>query len=117
MKVIVKFGDIIKEFDNQDIILIGNNSECDFMIPEMLPTENLKMVYAEKYNNYVLMNISQTRDIHYNDKVFSKVLVNQQFRITTPKLTQPLEIEVQTEDLNQIAPSSSYNLPLSCSVL
>ena len=111
MKVIVKFGDIIKEFDNQDIILIGNSSECDFIIPEMLPTENLKMVYAEKYNNYVLMNISQTRDIHYNDKVFSKVLVNQQFRITTPKLTQPLEIKVQTEDLNQIA-SNNQEMPM-----
>ena len=86
MKVIISFENNVKEFTNSDTILIGCSSECDFVVSELAETEVLKLVYAEKYNNYVLLNVSQSRDILCNNKVFSKILVTPRFTISSPKL-------------------------------
>ena len=94
MNVIIKFGNNIKEFENQDTIIIGGSVGCDFVV-EDLGQDVLKMVFAPKYNNYVLMNVSQTREILCNNKVFSKILVTPQFTLSGPKFSMPVEIEVK----------------------
>ena len=70
MKVVIKYGDLTQEFENRANITIGNNTNCDIVVPELGDEEVLKLVYAQKYNNYVLMNVSQSRDILCNNKVF-----------------------------------------------
>ncbi|MDE6138563.1 MAG: hypothetical protein K2F57_03745, partial [Candidatus Gastranaerophilales bacterium] len=94
MNVIVKYGNLSKEFNNQETITIGK-CNCDIVIPEFADDEVLKLVYAEKYNNYVLMNLSQSREIFCNNKVFSKILVNNRFVISSNKI--PVNIEVLVE--------------------
>ena len=47
MKVVVKYGNLSKEFDNQETITIGNKN-CDIIISEFSDDEILKLVYAEK---------------------------------------------------------------------
>ena len=76
MKVVIKYGDLTQEFENQANITIGNSPSCDIIVSELGDDEVLKLVYAQKYNNYVLMNVSQSRDILCNNKVFSKILVS-----------------------------------------
>ena len=94
MNVTVKYGDNIKEFENQSVIIISNDEAADFTVSGLGEAEQLKLVFVEKYNNYVLMNVSQSRDILCNNKVFSKILVTSQFSITSAKLEQPVEIMV-----------------------
>lgn len=94
MKVIIKFGNNVKEFKNCDTILVGSSSESDFVVPELAETEVLKLVYAEKYNNYVLLNVSQSRDILCNNKVFSKILVTPHFTISSPKFSKAIDVEI-----------------------
>ena len=96
VKVIVNFNNIIKEFDNQDSIVIGNTSDCDFVLPQLAEGDVLKLIYAEKYNNYVLVNVSQNREILCNGKVFSKILVNKQFTIDVTYLDNQIKVEVNS---------------------
>lgn len=94
MKVVIKYGNSYKEFKEQATITIGNNNNCDFVISEFSENEILKLVYAEKYNNYVLMNTSQSREILCNNKVFSKILVTPKFVISSPKISSTIEVAV-----------------------
>lgn len=95
MKVILNFDDISKEFDSQNTIVIGSAPESDFVLPQLAENDILKLIYAEKYNNYVLVNVSQNRDILCNGKVFSKILVNPQFTVNVNYLEKPINIEVK----------------------
>lgn len=95
MKILIKYENSSKEFINQATITIGNNENCDFIIPEFSSNEVLKLVYAEKYNNYVLMNTTQNREILCNNKVFSKILVTPDFVITYPKLKTAIEVSLK----------------------
>ena len=101
MKVVIKFGDNLKEILNQDTIVISSVLGADFVIPE-LGDNVFKMVYAEKYNNYVLMNVSQNKEFLCNGKAFSKILISQPFNITGTGLSRPIAIEVVIcdEDFN-----------------
>lgn len=94
MKVVIKFGDNLKEFENQDTIVIGSSVGSDFEVPNMASTDVIKMVYAEKYNNYVLMNVSQNKELLCNGKTFSKLLVNKMFTISGAGLPRSIEVEV-----------------------
>ncbi len=102
MKVVVKYGNLSKEFDNQETITIGNKN-CDIIISEFSDDEILKLVYAEKYNNYVLMNVSQSREILCNNKVFSKILVNKNFIISSNKISGNIEVEVEVPVKTSVA--------------
>lgn len=94
MNVVIKYGNVSKEFNNQEIITIGNHN-CDVIVSEFSDEEVLKLVYAEKYNNYVLMNISQSREILCNNKVFSKILVNNNFIISSNKISGNIEVGIE----------------------
>ena len=56
MKIIIKYLDKIQEFENQNTIVIGNNDSCNFFIEELKEETTLKLIYTQKYNNYVLVN-------------------------------------------------------------
>ena len=119
MNVIIKYGNVSKEFNNQEIITIGNHN-CDFIVSEFSDEEVLKLVYAEKYNNYVLMNVSQSREILCNNKVFSKILVNNNFIISSNKISGnievgieiPVKVAVASERRNLNSEISSQNVPV-----
>ena len=95
MKVVIKYGNFSKEFNNQETITLGNSNNCDVTIAEFADNDVLKLVYAEKYNNYVLMNVSQSREILCNNKVFSKILVNNHFTISSSKISGNIEVEIE----------------------
>lgn len=107
MKVTLKYGNIVKEFDGQTSIIIGSSPICDFIVSEFNESEMLKLVYSQQYNGYVLMNVSQTRDILCNGKVFSKILAQSKFSITSDKL--PVAIDVVLEDIPVPAAASSMS--------
>ena len=103
MKVTLKYGNLVKEFEGQTSIIIGNSPVCDFIISELNESEILKLVYTPQYNSYVLMNVSQSRDILCNNKVFSKILAQSKFNITSPKMVVPLEVAME----EAMAPASA----------
>jgi len=98
MKITIKYGNTIKDFDDNATVIIGNSALCDFVVPEFSDNEAVKLVYTPKYNNYVLMNVSQSKDILCNGKVFSKILVNSKFNITNSKSAFPIEIAVGSSE-------------------
>ncbi len=104
MKVTLKYGNIIKEFNEQPAIIIGNSAVCDFVVSEFSESEILKLVYSPQYNGYVLMNVSQSRDILCNGKVFSKILAQSKFSISSSKL--PVAIEILLEETAVKTPAS-----------
>ena len=81
MQVIVKYGNSTKEFNDKPTITIGSTEVSDFVVRE-LGDSVLKLVYSSKYNNYVLVNSSNNKDILFNNKSFSKVLVTPKFTIS-----------------------------------
>lgn len=108
MKVTIKYGDSIKKFENKAAIIIGNNGESDFIVGDLGDTV-LKLLYMPKYNNYVLVNVSNDREILFNNKVFSKVLVTQNFAITSAKTSIPIEITVEMAQAHVGATLSQKN--------
>lgn len=104
MKVTLKYGNKIKQFENQPSITIGNSSMFDFAVGQLGDNESLKLVFAPKYNNYVLMNVTGSSGVLCNNKNFSKVLVTPNFSIQAPNLVVPIEVTVEgdVEDFSQV---------------
>lgn len=110
MKVTVKYGDNLKEFENRANIVIGNNSSCDFVVAELSDDTILKLIFAPKYNNYVLVNSNNSREILCNNKVFSKILVTPDFTISAAALPHVIEGSVKIPSaVNTIADSETVN--------
>ncbi len=86
MEVTIKLGNLIQEFKDKNLITIGDNPSCDFVLNT---TEKVlaKLVYSQKYKNYVLVNSSNNPELLYNNKTFTKVLVNANFSIRTGEQT------------------------------
>jgi len=91
MKIAVKYGNNIKEFENRPSVVIGSTPDCDFVIPEAKNVV-LKFIYSQKYNNFVLINANDNKNILLNNRKFSKVLVTPKFTITSQELQNPIEI-------------------------
>lgn len=96
MRVIVKCGNNRKIFDNKQSIVIGSSHNADFFIPQLGIDEFVKLVFVPKYNNYVLVNSNNLKEIYCNNKNFSKVLVLQNFSITGANLPLPIEFNIET---------------------
>ncbi len=96
MQVTVKCGSSIKDFNDKSTITVGSTPECDFVAPE-LGTSVLKLVYSSKYNNYVLVNSSNNKDILFNNKTFSKILVTPKFTLTAGFIQSPIEVTLQVK--------------------
>lgn len=95
MKISIKYLDKIQEFENQNTIVIGNNNSCNFVIEELKEETILKLIYTQKYNNYVLVNSNNDKEILLNNKPFSKVLVPQNFSLSSPELHDNIEVAIE----------------------
>lgn len=96
MQVIIKCGSNIKDFNNKTTITISGMPDSDFVVPDL--GENLlKLVYSSKYNNFVLVNSSNNKDILFNNKAFSKVLVTPKFTLTASMLSLPIDVMLQAK--------------------
>ena len=100
MKIVVKYLDKVQEFKNQNTIVIGNDDSCNFIIEDLKENTILKLIYTQKYNNYVLVNSSNDKEILLNNKTFSKVLVPQSFSLNSPELHDNIEISVELAQVN-----------------
>ena len=97
MKVIVKCGNNTKVFEGKSTVVIGGNTDADFIIPQIGSDDFIKLVFVPKYNNYVLVNSNNDDEVLCNDKTFSKVLVTPKFKVTSPKLPLPIEFVIEEE--------------------
>lgn len=95
MKVTIKYGDSSKVFENKSTIVIGSVAGSDFVVGDLPAGLSLKLMYMPKFNNYILVNGSNDRDVFFNGKVFSKVLVTPHFTVTTSKSSVPIDISVE----------------------
>ena len=82
MNVEIKYGQEIKDFENKAVISIGNGGDCDFILEDAEEDILVKLVYSQKYKNYVLINSLNNENILFNNKVFNKVLVPPHFSIS-----------------------------------
>lgn len=98
MKITIKYLDEVKEFSNKTTLVIGNNNSCDFIIEELSPETIIKLVYTQKYNNYVLINSSKDKDLLFNNKEFSKVLVPAEFEINAKTIPDSISIVVEKQE-------------------
>ena len=93
MEIKINCGDISKTFNDANTITIGN-SNADLVLPELLDNEVFKLIYAEKYNNYVLINQGRNPEVLCNGKVFSKILVAPDFEISSKSMDKPIKFSV-----------------------
>lgn len=95
MIVTLKSGNNIKSFENKATIVLGNNDSCDFVSQDLAAGDEIKLVFAPKYNNYVLVNAAGNKDFLFNNKPFSKILVTSKFTISSASGSiMPIEIAV-----------------------
>lgn len=97
MEIEIKYGEIIKKFKDTSTIIIGNTN-ADFIIPELLDNEVFKLIYAEKYNNYVLINQGRNPELLCNGRVFSKILVTPDFILTSKSMENPVKVSIISAD-------------------
>lgn len=109
MKVSVKYGNTIKEFEEKSAITIGNSDNCDFYVENIPLEQSVKLIYSPKYNNYILVNADKNPNILLNQKTFSKVLVPNNFAIDFKGGIAPILIVVNNEEKN-IQANSTYDL-------
>lgn len=104
MRVIVSCGNNRKIFEDKSSVVIGGNSRADFIIPQLGSDDFVKLVFAPKYNNYVLVNISNDKEILCNNRTFSKVLVTPSFSVTKPDLPLPVEFTIEDTQITASDP-------------
>jgi hypothetical protein len=110
MKVIVKCGNNTKVFEGKSTVVISGNTGADFIIPQVGSDDFIKLIFVPKYNNYVLVNLSNDKEILCNDKNFSKVLVTPKFNVSSPKLPVPIEFTI--EESSQTPVTSIQTAPV-----
>lgn len=76
MKIIVKYKNLVKEFEGSTSILIGNSPQCDVCIEELHANEVFRLVWAEEYSKYVLVNVCKNKTSLCNNKEFTKILLS-----------------------------------------
>lgn len=92
MRAVIKYLGNIQEF-NKTTIVIGNAPNCDFRIEELDDDVIIKLVYTEKYKNYVMVNVNNSKSVLYNNKPFLKVLVGSKFILNAGSLHDFIAIE------------------------
>lgn len=75
MKILIKYGELTKEFENQPSISIGNSSDSDIVISQLADDEAFKLVWAADYGKYILVNVYKNQNILCSNKKFAKILV------------------------------------------
>ena len=96
MKVTLKTSDKVKEFENKSVIIIGNDESCDFVVNADIL---VKLVYYEKYDNYVIVNSNGNKNVLCNGKSFSKAIVPTYFSLNLGNLTILATVEQVLEEI------------------
>lgn len=101
MKITIKYLDEVKEYSNKSTIIIGSSSNSDFVVEELKPETIIKLVYTQKYNNYVLINSAKDKELLFNNKEFSKILVPPTFTLNTKNLPDEIRIDVEKQEIQE----------------
>lgn len=101
MNVKIKFGNIVKIFEDKQSIVIGSTPDNDFVIEDSEKNINIKMVFSSKYNSYVLVNSDENADLLFNNRTFNKVLVPENFSIRHVNMKESIEFTVNTSEFNK----------------
>ena len=96
MNITVKYGSSEQMFPECESLVISNKN-CEFPISELGDDEVLKLVSAEKYNGFVLINVCKNQKILCNGKLFSKILVKSDFELSMPSLSENIKVQVGHE--------------------
>lgn len=108
MKVTIKYLDKVQEFSNKSTIVIGNNDSCDFIVDDINNGTIIKLIYTQKYNNYVLINSTNSKEALFNNKIFSKVLVPTNFTVNVGDIPDSIYFEVNcSQTANNIQNSNT----------
>jgi len=98
MNVEIKFGSNIKNFENQQNIVIGSTPDCDFVIDGVKEPVNFKMVFSPKYNRYVIVNSDENADLLFNNRTFKKALITTNIStISHTGIKENIQLIVETE--------------------
>ena len=95
MNIEIKYGNIIKNFENKSTVVIGNDTDSDFIINDCDEEILFKLVYSAKYKNYVLINSLGDEKLLFNNKPFSKVLVPAHFSVSNRSLAGAILIVIE----------------------
>lgn len=112
MNVEIKYGNTIKNFENKSTIIIGNGPDSDFSSDVFAPDMEVKLLYSEKYKNYVLVNTYNHKDVLFNNRGFSKVLVPAHFSLTVEGYSKAILVVITNDDgqSNSIAGMSENSI-------
>lgn len=100
MNVEIKYGNTIKNFEDKSTIIIGNNLDSDFSSDVFTPNMEMKLIYSEKYKNYVLVNSYNSKEILFNNRTFSKVLVPAHFALSFENSREAMLITISNNQSN-----------------
>ncbi len=117
MKIIIKYQNTVKEFNDKSSITIGNSSGCDFFIEELMDDEAYKIIYSQEYSKYVLVNVHKNQTSLCNNKEFGKILVpsNKTFSLKPKSLNDCVFILEKSAELEPVVQSKkniSQNLDI-----
>src|SRR5574344_1171598 len=97
MNITIKYSDKEQHYNNKSSVIIGNSGGCDFIVADIPDNIVIKLLYNQKYNNYVLVNSSNSKDVLFNNKEFSKVLVPAKFSIKIEGLPEVVSVEISNQ--------------------
>ena len=99
MKLTIKYQGEVQFFEDKAQVTIGNSSNCDFCIQELTDEEVFKLVWAQDYNKFVLVNVYKNQHALSNNKTFSKVLLPQKgISLKLASLSDVIEIKDESKE-------------------
>lgn len=96
MNITVKYGNSEQMFPECESLVIANKN-CEFPIDALNNDEILKLIFAEKYNGFVLINVCKNQKILCNGKIFSKILVKSDFELIIPSLSESINVQISND--------------------
>ena len=107
MNVEIKYGNKIETFENKASIVVGNTPDCDFVLDGANGEISFKLLYHQKYGNYVLVNSNNDTDLLYNNGTFKKILVPAHFSISHKGMKETVLIVISLDTSKDLSVRSS----------
>ena len=96
MNITVKYENSEQMFPECESLVIANKN-CEFPIDTLNNDEILKLIFVEKYNGFVLINVCKNQKILCNGKIFSKILVKSDFELIIPSSSESIKIQISND--------------------
>lgn len=109
MRVIIKYLDESKVFEDEHNITIGRDESSDFVINNLAEGLDIKFIYNEKFKNYVLINSSGSKDVLVNNRNFSKVLTPAHFFLEIKGLSGKINVEIDTQQTQHLEENNNQS--------